>query len=398
MLNRMTLLLLSAMTSVAFCAAASFAEPPTVVSKQHIIAFTESGRFCGWPANNGTYMWGDEVVVGFEFGYYQEGGFHHRDESRPTCRAQLRSTDGGLTWAPDPGGPCVPGNFSDDPKLPPPQINYGHPDFGYTSHGSDFHITYNRAATWLPSDGSAYAMAYPPPFFTNTILTCRPSFLVNGPQDCMFICSATEEGTSSQDRTYLARTTDGQNINFVSWIGPSDGSRSVMGVAARISGTKVVCALRRKNPGDWIDLYVSDNDGASWGFLSRIATFSGENGNPPSLVRMRDGRLVCAYGRRDNPKGICAKVSEDDGATWSDEIVLRDDALDQDIGYCTMVQRPDGKLLTAYYFRTAANPENFIGVTIWELEAIAFGPDLNQDGVTNFLDYSHLVQDGDIMP
>jgi hypothetical protein len=115
------------------------------------------------------------------------------------------------------------------------------------------------------------------------------------------------------------------------------------------------------------------------------------NGNPPSLVRLRDGRLVSAYGYRSSPYGIRAKVSYDEGSTWSDEIHLRDDALGPDIGYCQMVQRSDGKIVTAYYYRTSSMPENFIGATIWELEKEATR-DLNEDGVTNFLDYSTLVE------
>jgi hypothetical protein len=79
----------------------------------------------------------------------------------------------------------------------------------------------------------------------------------------MFFCSATEEDTSGQDRAYLARTTDGQNISFVSWIGPGDGTRSVMPGAVRVSPTKLVCGLRRKNPGDWPDVFVSNEDGVT---------------------------------------------------------------------------------------------------------------------------------------
>jgi hypothetical protein len=168
-------------------------------------------------------------------------------------------------------------------------------------------------------------MAVPPPFFNNQILTCRPRHLVNGPTDCMFFGSATEEDSQYRDRTFLARSTDGKTIHFVSWIGPGDGSRSVMSDAARISDTKLLCALRRKNPGDWIDVYVSSNDGRSWQFLSEVVRFGGNNGNCPSLIRMKDGQVVCAYANRDNPS-IRARVSEDEGATWSDEIILRDDA------------------------------------------------------------------------
>src|SRR5690606_36365357 len=32
---------------------------------QHLKIYAEDGRFAGWPANNGIWMWGDEILVGF---------------------------------------------------------------------------------------------------------------------------------------------------------------------------------------------------------------------------------------------------------------------------------------------------------------------------------------------
>ena len=46
--------------------------------------------------------------------------------------------------------------------------------------------------------------------------------------------------------------------------------------------------------------------------------------------------------------------------------MLRNDGLNRDIGYCRSVQRPDGKVVTTYYFSDAkSNPDRFIGATIW---------------------------------
>jgi hypothetical protein len=88
-------------------------------------------------------------------------------------------------------------------------------------------------------------------------------------------------------------------------------------------------------------------------------------GNPPSLLRMKDGRLVITYGYRAEPYGIRARVSTDQGRTWDDEIVLRDDGGTWDIGYTRTVQRPDGKLVTVYYYNVG-DTERFIGGTVWE--------------------------------
>jgi hypothetical protein len=46
--------------------------------------------------------------------------------------------------------------------------------------------------------------------------------------------------------------------------------------------------------------------------------------------------------------------------------VLRKDGAFWDVGYPRSVQRPDGKVVTVYYFADDRNKERFIGATIWE--------------------------------
>ena len=116
----------------------------------------------------------------------------------------------------------------------------------------------------------------------------------------------------------------------------------------------------------WIDVYQSVDGGQNWEFLSKVADIEGNNGNPPSLVSLLDGRLCVAYGYRDAPFGIRAKLSLDNGKTWGDEIILRDDGRTWDLGYPRMVQREDGKLVTIYYYTTHENPEQHIAATIWD--------------------------------
>lgn len=44
----------------------------------------------------------------------------------------------------------------------------------------------------------------------------------------------------------------------------------------------------------------------------------------------------------------------------------RDDARKYNLGYCRSVVRPDGRIVTLYYYTTAERPENHIAATIWE--------------------------------
>jgi len=90
------------------------------------------------------------------------------------------------------------------------------------------------------------------------------------------------------------------------------------------------------------------------------------NGNPPSLIRLKDGRLCVTYGYRAYPYGIRARLSSDNGKSWSKEIHLCDDGRSWDLGYTRTFQRTDGKLVTIYYYATAEKPEQHIAATIWD--------------------------------
>src|ERR1700752_5256083 len=66
---------------------------------QNIVVYREAGRFGGWPANHGGGIWGNEIVVGFERGYFYFSQKRHSiDWDRPAEHVLARSLDGGLTW------------------------------------------------------------------------------------------------------------------------------------------------------------------------------------------------------------------------------------------------------------------------------------------------------------
>lgn len=164
------------------------------------------------------------------------------------------------------------------------------------------------------------------------------------------------------------RTTDGgQNWNFVSWIGPEPEGFSIMPASVRLSESEILVTVRRREgPKRWISAYLSKDNGQTWEFLSDPAPDAGA-GNPPAMIRLRDGRICLIYGYRAKPFSILAKLSSDGGRTWSKDIVLRDDGASTDVGYPRVVQRPDGKVVTVYYFTDKkSGPERYIGATIWD--------------------------------
>lgn len=90
----------------------------------------------------------------------------------------------------------------------------------------------------------------------------------------------------------------------------------------------------------------SENNGLSW----TPSKPSGIYGQPGSLLLMGDGKILCTYGVRKKPYRVCARVSFDDGNTWGDEIVLKDQSPHWDMGYPMSTQTKDGKIHTVYYW------------------------------------------------
>src|SRR5262249_28486996 len=141
-----------------------------------------------------------------------------------------------------------------------------------------------------------------------------------------------------EGRPFCARTTDGGlTWRFVSFIGPEPTGYAIMPASVRVGPTNLVTTIRRKDgPKSWIAAYSSDHEGPSWSLLSTPEPDTGE-GNPPSLLRLPDGRLCLTYGVRARPFGIRARLSKDAGRSWGEAVVLRDDAGSNDVGYVRSV-------------------------------------------------------------
>ena len=381
---------------------------------QHVTVYRDKERFAGWPANYGIWSWGDEIVVGFTAGFHRLGtGFHTQDRDRPFEPMQARSLDGGLTWEVQPT-PCrMPGNrgFSADehvnaewkvapvlnavnaPIPCPGGIDFTHPDFALmiarTGLGggavSWFYISYDRCHAW---EGP-----YRLPTFGEAGVDGRTDYQVLGRNDCLLFLSAGQV-SGHEGGTFCARTRDGgRTFEWVSWVVasplegfaimpasvrlpslPDAGTRSRFGGSGRDSASRLLVAIRCAErvphfyPGvqNWIDLYASKNDGATWQFVGRPVADTGCGGNPATLTRLHDGRLCLIYGYRNPPYGMRARLSNDRGESWSDEIVLRADAGDFDIGYPRTVLRPDATVVMVYYYNDHPQTARFIAATLWK--------------------------------
>ena len=128
---------------------------------------------------------------------------------------------------------------------------------------------------------------------------------------------------------------------------------------------RLVMAIRNQGPENAIWTAWSDDNGKSWTKAQPTPMI----GHPPDLIQLQDGRLLCTYGyragRHGDPAGVRAAFSTDNGETWqiAQEVQIRKDFINGDIGYPETMQMADGRLLTVYYFNLFQR--FFIGGTWW---------------------------------
>lgn len=360
---------------------------------QHITVYREKNRYAGWPANYGIWCWQNEVVVGFTLGFYSgaNAGFHTADRKRAFVPMQARSTDGGQSWLVEEFsghlpqgrgfsadehveeslkiGPVLDGE--DGPQPCPGGIDFAHPDFALICARSGlaagtrsfFYYSHDRCRAWhgpfsLPDYGQLGVDA-------------RTDYLVDDAQTCTLFLTATKSN-GKEGRVFCARSTDGgQRFEFLSFIGDEPEGFAIMPASLRLASGRILVARRLRTAAggdkkDWIDLYASDDDARSWRCIGERVAATGSGGSPPTLKQLGDGRICLTYGYRDAPQGLRARLSEDGGQSWQEEVVLRADGGCRDLGYPRTVLLPDGHLLSVYYYNDAPDGERYIAATRWK--------------------------------
>jgi hypothetical protein len=163
-------------------------------------------------------------------------------------------------------------------------------------------------------------------------------------------------------------TDDGQSWQWLAAIPVRPGDRSeqyheLHAVEARDG--RLIVQIRnhnQANAGETLQCESSDG-GRTWSVPHSIGAW----GLPSHLLRLSDGRLLMTYGYRRKPFGNQARVSEDDGRSWSAALVISDDGEGGDLGYPSTVQLADGSLLTVWYESRAGAPGAVLRQARWEL-------------------------------
>ena len=360
---------------------------------KNVVVASETDRFKAWPANNGMWKWGDEMLVMYTDATpdFSNTNTHTYDRKKETFLEQARSLDGGLTWKIEKGKIVKPGKpaqtdlgFDDGNNGPnatdlQTPINFTDPNFAFTIRFYD--PEYGFSIFWYSYDkGKSWEGPYKLPALGFKFMAARPNYIVNSSKDMMAVVTvdAVQRNTGRfNKKDVLIQTVNGG----LTWKYVSDAGKvaandtknseydSIMGSLTRISPTKLISLHRmwdstNKFENSWMEDYISEDNGKSFKFASIINT--GNSSTPPSVTKLPNGRLVVTYGYRTSPFGIRARISDDEGKSWSNEIILRSDGGNFDLGYTRDALREDGKLVTAYYFNTNILKDRKIEATIWD--------------------------------
>ncbi len=352
---------------------------------EHSVIYSGENEFAGWPANEGLWRWGDEVLVGFNVTRVkQRDDYHNVDKEAYMWVNFARSTDGGETWTIEAHPEVsIPGYFAEDgyyvqrpgfkpipDALPSPgNINFTHPDFALKARGDRFWYSYNRGHNWQGP--------YQLPHADKRFIKARTNYLVIDSQTAILFYEATDIPYDQGEhlRIMVMKTTDaGKTFNRIAWLTPDPlegleisqakpAYACMPGVTMLDDGTMLAAVRWSIGRHKWTDLRASTDSGNTW---KRRSIIFNRNNNPASLIDLGNGRVAAIYGYRNEPYGVRAKISEDAGKSWSKEFVLQDNGREWDLGYIRAALRSDGKILAIYYHTTVEHPDEFIACTIWD--------------------------------
>jgi hypothetical protein len=365
------------------------------LAAEHVVVYRDSATFCAWPFTGGLWQFADgELCAGFirapcDYANPETLG-HHRIECLAGELVLMRSRDGGLTWPREsltsvfsrPAFDAVT-DASDVANTSPHRYDpradgyllisgYGAPT-AKRPQGVYVIVSTDRGQSWtapvrVPSwlRGARFTFA-----------ESRPSYVVR-PDGMLLLCgSASREEQKDGYGPGTAPVIWGSWNGGASWgllsevpVSPA-GPIAIMPYPLFLDNGELALAVRRQYDtyNAYTQLYVSADGGRTWALRSRVNDW----GAPANLVQLGDGRLVCVYGYRQEQPGIRARVSADRGRTWGEELIVRPGGGSWDLGYPRTLLRPDGALLTVYYFNEASDPVQqdggvrHIAATIWRV-------------------------------
>ena len=125
----------------------------------------------------------------------------------------------------------------------------------------------------------------------------------------------------------------------------ADGYHELHAVEAA-DGTLIAQIRNHNKPNAGETLQSESTDGGkTWSMPHSIGVW----GLPSHLLKLSDGRLLMTYGHRRAPFGNQARISTDNGKSWSEAMMISTDGKGGDLGYPSTVELANHSLLTVWY-------------------------------------------------
>lgn len=161
---------------------------------------------------------------------------------------------------------------------------------------------------------------------------------------------------------------DGQSWQWLSAIAPRAGDKieNYHELHAVESENKIIVHIRShnaQNEGETLQCESSDG-GKTWTTPHPIGVW----GLPSFLTRLLDNRLLMSYGYRRAPFGNQARLSDDNGQSWSAPLTISQDGALGDLGYPSTVQLADNSLLTVWYEHLPTSPNAVLRQAHWTID------------------------------
>ncbi|MFW6257111.1 MAG: sialidase family protein [Bacillota bacterium] len=135
--------------------------------------------------------------------------------------------------------------------------------------------------------------------------------------------------------------------------------------AVQTRGGRIIVHIRNHSQQD--RGYILQSESEDGGKTFSVPHNIGLYGFPAHLLCLQDGRLVTTYGYRKTPYGNRVSISEDEGETWSEPLILNEKTEKRDLGYPATAELSNGNLISVWYEKLPGDKLAGIQMAKWSI-------------------------------